>query len=402
MSGPEHRPPAGGAPPLPLPPQRVGFGPAPELLSAEGGILRLPAPGGASTWVVGRHADVKAVLADPVRFSNAAPPPLLAGAADGGRSLTAGNFLTYDPPDHTRLRRTLGGQFTQRRMRTLEPRIREIVATHLDAMAGCGPPVDLVAEFALPVPSMVICELLGVPWADRTEFQQRSAAMLDSSLPEFEQLTAGQELYGYLAGRVARARARPGDELLGMLVREHGAELADGELTGMALLLLVAGHETTAHMLGLGTLALLTHPEQLAVVRDDPGAVPAAVEELLRWLSAVNTGVPRTATTDVELSGVTIGRGDTVFVSLPAADRDPRWIADPDRLDISRGRPGHLAFGHGIHHCLGAPLARMEMTIGFPALLRRFPDLALAVPAEQIEFHAAGSVHGAASLPVTW
>ena len=187
-----------------------------------------------------------------------------------------------------------------------------------------------------------------------------------------------------------------------MLVREHGDELTDEELVGVAGLLLLAGHETTSNMLGLGTLALLRHPEQLATVRESPDAVGPAVEELLRWLSIVQTAIPRITTTDVEVAGVKIPAGQLVFPYLPAGNRDPDFIDSPEVLDIRRGAPGHLAFGHGVHHCLGAPLARMEMRIAFPALLRRFPNLVLAEDFEDVQFRSFHFIYGLKSLEVSW
>ena len=388
-----------------LPLRRAGFDPAPDLLALheDEGLTRVASPFGTSTWLVTRYEDVKAVLADTTRFSNAAPAPMFSQATDDQRAAaTTGNLLNYDPPEHTRLRRMLSGQFTAHRMRRLAPHVEEIVVSHLDAMAQAGPPADLVSHFALPVPSLVICELLGVPWDDRVEFQDRSARQMDLSRPESERLALGQELHQYMGGLVARARADPGDDLLGLLVREHGTDLTDAELTGVAVLLLVAGHETTANMLGLGTLALLRHPDQLAIVRDDPAAVGPAVEELLRWLSVVQLGMHRTATTTVDLAGATIEAGDSIALSLPAANRDPTNIDGPGRLDVTRGTVGHLGFGHGVHHCLGAPLARLEMRVAFPALLRRFPALALDIPVRQIEFRSDHAVYGVAALPVTW
>jgi cytochrome P450 len=296
----------------------------------------------------------------------------------------------------------LSGAFTVRRMQRLAPRVEQIVETHLDAIEQAGPPSDLVADFALPVPSLVICELLGVPWNDRDEFQQRSAQQMDVSRPDHERLALLQQLHQYMAGLAIRAQKDPQDDLLGMLVREHGDDLSPAELTGIALLLLVAGHETTANMLGLGTFALLRHPDQLAMVRDDPATAGPAVEELMRWLSIVHTGIQRTATTDMELAGVTIRAGDAVVLSFPSANRDPALVDAPERLDVSRGAVGHLGFGHGVHHCLGAPLARIEMRIAFPALLRRFLSLALAVPSRRIAFRSYNVVYGVEALPVTW
>jgi cytochrome P450 len=293
-------------------------------------------------------------------------------------------------------------EFTIRRIKRLEPRITEIVDQHLDAMESAGPPIDLVDSFALPIPSLVICELLGVPYDDRDDFQRRSARQLDLSIPIPERVELQMQGRAYMHTLVERARTHPGEDILGMLVREHGAELTDDELVGIAGLLLLAGHETTSNMLSLGTLALLRHPEQLAAVRDDPDAVAPAVEELLRWLSIVHTAIPRIATTDVDVAGVRIPAGELVFASLPSGNRDPSFIDSPETLDIRRGAAGHLAFGHGVHHCLGAPLARMEMKIAFPALLRRFPTLALAEDFDDVQFRSFHFIYGLRSLAVTW
>ncbi|MBW0093251.1 cytochrome P450 [Pseudonocardia sp. KRD-184] len=397
------------APPVPpLHMQRDRFDPVPELAEVrEGaGIRRVQSMFGAPAWLVARHEDVREVLADASRFSNAGGlamrMPGDTRSEEEKRRAMAGQMLAADPPDHTRLRRFLTPEFTVRRMRRLEPRIVEIVDEHLDAMERAGSPADLVPSFALPIPSLVICELLGVPYADRDEFQHRTGRQLDLSIPMDERIALQRESRAYMDRLVAGAKADPGEDVLGMLVREHGDEMTDDELVGIASLLLVAGHETTSNMLGLGTLALLRHPDQLARVRDEPESVDAAVEELMRWLSIVHTGVARTATTEVEIAGQTIAAGELVLCALPTANRDPGFIDDPDVLDVSRGAMGHLAFGHGVHHCLGAPLARMEMRIAFPALLRRFPRLAAAVPFEEVPFRAFHFVYGLHSLHVTW
>jgi cytochrome P450 len=398
-----------GAPALPpLHMRRTGFDPIPELsrIRESAGVRMTKNAFGMDVYLVTRHDDVKAVLADHARFSNTRPPGFVgAGAplsdAEQARA-QAGNLLANDPPEHQRLRRMLTPEFTLRRINRLQPRIVAIVDEHLDAMDQAGPPTDLVAGFALPIPSLVICELLGVPYADRQDFQRRSARQLDLSLPIPERLELARQGREYMHSLVRRARRTPGDDILGMLVREHGDELSDDELVGIAGLLLLAGHETTSNMLGLGVLALLRHPEQLAAVRDDPDAVAPAVEELLRWLSIVHSGIPRITTTDVEVAGVPIPKGQLVFVSLPSANRDPGFVEAPETLDIGRGAPGHLAFGHGVHHCLGAPLARMEMRIAFPALLRRFPTLTLAEPFEDVEFRSFHFIYGLRSLLVGW
>ena len=391
------------APELPLQMRRDGFGPVEELARARDGegLLRVVTPFGVPAYLVLRYEDVREVLSDAARFSSAFAglPGAAQGTEDEQASLRAGNLIGLDPPEHTRLRRMLTPEFTVRRMRRLEPRITEIVESALDDLERAGKPADLVAHFALPVPSLVICELLGVPYADRAEFQDRSSRLLDISLPMEDRITARREDRAYMASLVARARAEPGEDMLGMLVREHGDDLTTDELIGIASLLLLAGHETTSNMLSLGTLALLQHPDQLAMIREDPSRVEPAVEELLRWLSIVHSLPPRTTTTDVELAGQKIPAGSLVLLSLPAANRDSAFIGEADTLDITRGAAGHVAFGHGLHHCLGAPLARMEMRIAFPALLKRFPRLAVAEPAEFRHFTV---VFGLKSLPVTW
>lgn len=391
---------------VPIYMRRDGFGPAPELsaLRAEG-VSRISTPFGIDAWMVTRHADIRAVLSDAERF-----PIALTGLAQlpGARMMSeeelarlrAGNLLQMNPPDHTRIRRMLAPEFTLRRMRRLEPRVARIVAEHLDAMEAAGPPADLLRDFALPIPSLVICELLGVPYEDREGFQRRTSRLLDLTLPPDESMEARRESREYMAALVRRERADPGEELIGSLIREHGDELTDDELTGIGDLLLIAGHETTSNMLALGTLALLRHPDQLDLLRKEPHRIEAAVEELLRWLSIVHSGTFKRTTTEVEVAGQRIGPGELVVCALPAGNRDPGLVEDPDRLDLARGEPGHLAFGHGVHHCLGAPLARMEMRIAFPALLERFPTLQEAEPAPG--FRPMHIVYGLTNLHVTW
>jgi cytochrome P450 len=393
----------------PLHMRRVAFDPTPALseIRETDGVRTMVNSFGMTVYLVTRHEDIKDVLSDHERFSNGRPPGfVLPGAPDIPEeevtSARSGNLLSLDPPEHQRLRRMLTAEFTIRRMKLLEPRIAEIVDAQLESMEKAGPPVDLVANFALPIPSLVICELLGVPYDDRDDFQQRSARQLDLSIPIPERLELQRQSRAYMGSLVERARQQPGEDILGMLVREHGDELTDDELIGIAGLLLLAGHETTSNMLGLGTLALLRHPDQLAAVRDDPDAIGPAVEELLRWLSIVHTAIPRITTTDVEIAGVPIRAGELVFVSLPSGNRDPDFIDMPEVLDIGRGAPGHLAFGHGVHHCLGAPLARMEMRIAFPALLRRFPALALAEDFADVPFRSFHFIYGLRSLEVMW
>ncbi|MBA2807751.1 cytochrome P450 [Streptomyces sp. KM273126] len=388
-------------PPLPLT-RRNPFDPPEELglWRDEAPIRRMTYSDGHVGWLVTGQSAARAVLSDP-RFSCRAEiqhPPM--GPPDDQQSSPAppGFFLLMDPPDHTRYRRLLTGQFTVRRMKSLEPRIAAIVADHLDAMAAAGPPADLVQEFALPVPSLVICELLGVPYADRAGFQRDSVLLISFDLPEEEREAALQRMTTYLAELTAHKRTHPADDLLSGLAARP--EPTDTEIAGMASLLLLAGHETTANMLALGTFALLQNPTQLEAVRD-AATVGAAVEELLRHLSIVFV-VVRTAREDIEIEGRPIRAGESVTVSLAAANRDPRHFPAAERLDVAGGRMGHLAFGHGVHQCLGQQLARTEMRLAYPALLRRFPALRLAIPAEQVPLRAGTTIHGVTRLPVTW
>ncbi len=305
-----------------------------------------------------------------------------------------------DRPDHTRFRRLLAGHFTARRTEALAPRIERIVTEHLDAMAAAGGPCDLVDAFALPIPSLVICELLGVPYAERAEFQHNSATLFSLEVTADEASEAMAVLDALLLDLVRRRRQEPAGDLLSALTAS--GELSDDELTGVGVLLLTAGHETVASMLGLGTFALLCHPEQLRRLRDGDVDVPNAVDELLRYLTIFHFGVPRTPLEDVEVGGVLIRAGESVTVSLPAANRDPAQFTDPDVLDLSRPVRGHLAFGYGVHQCIGNNLARVQGRIAYPALLRRFPTLSLAVPPEDVRLSDDMGFYGVYHLPVTW
>ncbi|WP_326569654.1 cytochrome P450 [Amycolatopsis rhabdoformis] len=363
-------------------------------------------PDGHEGWLVTGYDELRQLLAD-TRFSSRQDLGVLhvpyetpgMPVATEPSPQVPGLFIAMDPPDHSRLRRKLTGAFTVKRMKQLEDHIAEVVERQLDAMAQLTPTVDLVKEFALPVPSLVICELLGVPYEDRADFQANSAKFLVKEQELEEKMAAYGALTTYLGGLVAGKRAEPGDDILSDLARQD--DLGIEELTGIAFLLLLAGHETTANMLALGTFALLEHPEQLAELRADPELMPGAVEELMRYLSVVDINF-RYATEDLELGGETIPAGSTVVVSLLAANHDPRRFENPDTLDIHRNARGQLAFGHGVHQCLGQQLARIEMRAGFAALFRRFPTLKLAVPAEEVPLRTDMNIYGVHSLPVTW
>ena len=363
-------------------------------------------PDGHEGWLVTGYDAVRQLMAD-TRFSSRGDldvvhvpyeTPGMPAATEPSPQMP-GVFISMDPPDHTRLRKRLTGAFTVKRMKELEEQIAEIAERQLDHLASLTPPVDLVAEFALPVPSLVICALLGVPYADRGTFQANSAQFLVKDQTLDEKMAALGALLGYLTELVTRKRAEPDEDILSDLARHD--DLTIEELTGAAFLLLLAGHETTANMLALGTFALVEHPGQLAELRADPDLMPGAVEELMRYLSIADIFY-RYATEDVELGGETIGKGSTVVVSLLAANRDPLRFENAERLDIHRQARGHLSFGHGVHQCLGQQLARIEMRAGFAGLLRRFPDLALAIPADEVRVKSDMNIYGVHELPVTW
>jgi cytochrome P450 len=355
-------------------------------------------PDGHVGWLATGHAVTRAVLAD-TRFSSRPElmrSPVPRQVFDGPLPpIPPGMFVSVDPPEHTRYRSLLTGKFTVRRMRQLTARVEEVTAEHLDAMEQRGPQVDLVTAFAQPIPALMICELLGAPYADRDFFLRHTATFNDHTVTADEQLASMAAIGGFLQELVQAKRVMPTDDLLSDLTT---SDLTDEELTNVAFLLLGAGLDTTANMLALGTFALLDNPDQIAGMLSDPDR---AVEELLRYLSIVHT-MARTALEDVELDGQLIKAGQTVALSIEAGNRDPDRFADPDALDLSRHATGHLAFGHGVHQCLGQQLARVEMRVAFPALFARFPTLRLAVAPEAVPLRTDVDIHGVHRLPVTW
>jgi cytochrome P450 len=365
------------------------------------GLTRSTTVFGQECWLVSRADDVRTVLGDADLFTTGDSVPIFR-SDDPDRFDLPGALLFMDPPDHTVLRRMLTPRFTTNAIDSLRPRILDLVDQHLEAMAAHGPGADLVAAYSWPIPSQVICELLGIPLEDRADFQRYIDAGFNFSISEDERAAGNAALNQYVAGRAQRAMREPGDDLLGALVREQGDALTLKTLTAIVATLIQAGHETTADMIASSVLALLAHPEQLALLRKQPELTPGAVEELLRYLAIVQISPPRRATRDTTVGGQRVAKGELLLVSLPAANHDPALTPDPGRLDITRPRQSHLAFGHGIHRCVGAPLARLELEIALPALLNRFPDLRLAVPAEALRYKAGAVVHGVASLPVTW
>ncbi|MGE7438056.1 cytochrome P450 [Kitasatospora sp. NPDC001175] len=381
------------------------FDPPPEYrtLREEEPVASVTLPDGLPGWLVTRYEDVRAVLSDP-RFSSRRRQIRIGGDVPKDAPVpppAPGMFIMTDPPEHTRFRRLLTGQFTVRRMQQLAPAVEQIVAERLAAMAGAEGPVDLVQSFALPIPSLVICELLGVPYSDREEFQRNSAMLLRIDAGPEEVQQAQQAMNRFMHRLVLAKRAEPGDDILSGLVSSGG--LTDEELVGVGGLLLIAGHETTANMIALSTLCLLRNPDQLDALRADPSLMDAAVEELLRYLSVIQFGIRRTAAEDLELNGQQIKAGTTVVAAIQSGNRDvAQFPGDPDRLDLHRTYRPHLAFGHGIHQCLGQQLARVELKAALTALFDRFPTLRLAVPVEEIPMRDDMVVYGVHELPVTW
>ncbi|MFF4035405.1 cytochrome P450 [Streptomyces sviceus] len=366
-------------------------------------LRRMRYPDGHVGWLVTSHDLARSILADP-RFSARSEfkrPPVSRPGADPfyGAPALPGWLVDMDAPEHTRIRQRLAGKFTARRMREMRPAIEQIIENLLDEMEQENPPVDLVETFALPVPSLMICELLGVPYDERSEFQRNSETLFSLEVTADEAAAAMDRLYAFLRTLAATGGQREG--LLTMLA-EDGTLNAE-EIAGVGVLLLTAGHESTSSSLALSTFTLLSHPEQLAKFTQRPELVDNAVEELLRYLTVFHFGVPRTPLEDIEIGGQLLRAGESVTVSLPAANRDPEWFTQaPDRFDIERKTSGHLAFGYGIHQCLGQNLVRMEMRAALPALFRRFPGLALAVPTEEVPLSTDMSVYGVHRLPVTW
>jgi cytochrome P450 len=363
-------------------------------------------PTGIDAWLVTSYAQAREVLGDPRRFSNnsgqaghviAAMPP--------DAPLEEGDFSRMDGIDHVRFRRVFAPAIsTLKRMEQFRPMVQRTVDGLLDALATKTGPVDLHEEFSKPLTTAVIAELLDVPYADRALFQ-RAAEALFSGKSQVEDLEAARfPLFEYVAEQIVQRRTAPGEDALSVLVgrgQEAEQPFSDLELTKMAAGLLAAGYDTTASLISYATLALLEHPEQFALLRDDPGTVPAAVEELLRLL-AVGSGLLRVAKVDTEIAGTAVAAGDYVVVAIQAANHDPAQFADPERLDITRQANAHIGFGHGPHQCVGQQIARLEISSVLGTLPRRVPSLRLAVPLADVTFKAETSVYGPVALPVVW
>lgn len=400
------------AEPIDLPCERVDpLDPPPVLRELREGapVSRLRFSDGQIGWMVTGYALGRTLLVDP-RFSVGTfvmplgDPEVVAETdrIERGMPENAGVLIALDPPQHTRIRRAAAGYFTVRAVSALEESIERIVAERLDAMEQAGPPVDLVPALALPLSSFTICDMLGVPHADRERFERPSAVLADPGADATEKRAALVDFSDYCRRVVAAKRVTPGDDLLSDLIAKD--ELTEDEIVGLARQLFEAGHETTATQLALSVYTLLSERSRWEGLREDPAQIETAVDELLRYLSILQMGTfSRTATEEVELGDVVVKQGEKVVVSIPAANRDPEKFADPEELDLARHAGGHLAFGHGKHMCIGQHLARLELKVGLRRLLERFPDLDLAVPAQEIHFVGGEhQLYGVEALPVAW
>jgi cytochrome P450 len=378
--------------------------PAARALQGETPLARVRLWDGSTPWLVTRYAEQRALLADPRVSADISRPgyPSPAPLPKGGSGIS---FILMDNPEHARLRKMVTAPFTIRRVEAMRPAVQKIVDDQVDALLAGPKPVDLVEAFALPVPSLVICELLGVPYADHDFFQENSKVIIRRDAKPEERAAGHQALVGYLDRLMGEKLERPADDLLsGLATRVGAGELTRLEAAQMGVLLLIAGHETTANMIALGTLALLEHPGQLALLRetDDPALVASAVEELLRYLNITHNGRRRLALEDIEVAGQVIRAGEGLIMANDIANRDPEVFPDGDRLDLNRDARRHIAFGFGVHQCLGQPLARLELQVVYSTLYRRIPTLAPATGVERIPFKHDGSVYGVYELPVTW
>lgn len=372
-------------------------------------VTRTATPFGPDAWVVTRYDDARAALAEPrlLKSTNRFAEVLEnSGPGVNGRLPFAESLRTHmlnsDPPDHTRLRRLLSGAFTGRAVARMRPRVEQLATTLADELAAKAPgPVDLLAEFAYPLPMTVICELLGIPDTDRRRFRELTITMLSGNQPERRGEVAAA-MQDYLVRLIATKRGSPGDDMLSSIIAasDDADRLSEHEVISTVFLLLVAGHDTTVNLIGNGMLRLLHDRDQLAVLRAEPELIPNAVEEFLRIEGPVNLATLRFTAEPVRIGDQLIPAGEVVLVSLLSANLDPDHFDDPTRLDVRRNTAGHVAFGHGIHHCLGAPLARLEGEVAFRTLLDRFPDVSLVGPPTTLTWRQSVLMHGLTELPV--
>jgi cytochrome P450 len=385
------------------------FDPPSELRAsvARRPVARVRIWDGSTPWLVTGHAEQRALLMDP-RVSVDDRLPGFPHWNESIRTMApqrSDSVFNSDPPTHTRYRRMMTSPFTFKRVRAMRPVVQRITEELLDTMTAGPAPADLVEALAMPLPSLMICDILGVPYGDREFFQKHASVGVDRNVSVDEGMRSFAAQVQYLAGLVQRRVAEPADDVISDLAARVAAEeISVLEAAQMGLGLLIAGHETSANMIGLGTLALLENPEQLALLRDtdDEKVVAVAVEELLRYLGIIHNGQRRIAKEDIEIGGVHIRAGEGIIIELATANRDPRTFDDPERLDLTRSAKDHHAFGFGIHQCVGQQLARVELQVVFGTLFKRVPTLRLATTVDQIEFKHDRLAYGVYALPVAW
>jgi len=381
------------------------YDPPPGILRLlrEEPVSRVTLWDGHEAWLVTRYDDVRTLLTNPDLSADVRRPgyPKVSAAL---AHFTEGLLNHMDSPEHDVYRRMLAPDFMVKRVESLRGDVEKLVDYLLDAMQTHGSPVDLVASFAFPIPALVTCSILGVPYERKDFFVRCAEAFLSGTSTAEAAAAAGRELHAYLGELIEAKKTAAGTDTLSRMVTEYVAsgQLDETVLVTLAELLLIAGFDTTANMIALGTLTLLRHPAQLEELKAEPGLWPGAVEELLRYLTITHRGRHRVATADIEVGGQLIRAGEGIIAAQDAANRDPDTFADPDVLDVHRDARHHLAFGHGVHQCIGAAVARVELQVAYARLFARFPGLQLAVPHDEIRFKHESSVYGVAELPVRW
>jgi cytochrome P450 len=391
--------------PFPKPPTLYHPGPEFQALVENQPVARVELPNGGTAWLVTGYHEARQVAADP-RFSRSLAADI-ERTRTGVAKFAADTIFGMDAPEHTRLRKLVSSAFTGRRVQDMRPQVIHIVDELLDGLVAGTRPVDLVGNFSLQLPIRVICDMLGVPSEDQEQFRGWSDSLIGDWGRDPEETTAAMNaIFAYFTELIELKRKQPADDLMTALIaaRDDGDRLSEDELVRFGTVLLVAGHETTANQISMSLVTLLAHPEELVRLHADMDLLPAAIDELMRFVQLRPSGVQlgRVTTEEVRLGGVTIAKGEMVLPFFQAANRDPRAFEDANRLDIGRAEGAHLSFGGGLHYCLGAPLARLELQEAFHGMLTRLPGLRLAVPAEELRFKTNHAFYSALELPVTW
>jgi cytochrome P450 len=361
---------------------------------------------GSTAWLITRYQDVREALGDDSFSAVPYRPdfPKLSPTKDALYVHEPPTFFRMDPPEHGVQRGMLAGEFAFRNVNASRPAIQALVDNLLDEMLAKGPPTDFIKDFASPLPSLVITEMLGVPYEDHAFFEERTQARLDITSDKETVLKAGKEMLGYIDSLLTEREKEPRDDLLSRLVIEQirPGHLKHDDAVAMGELMLRGGHETTASQIASGLLTLFQHPDQMKMLQNDPSLLNSAVEEMLRFNTIVHYVGARVAIADVEIGGQIVKKGEGVYALISAANRDPDKFSDPDQFDITRKSNPHMAFGYGTHGCIGQLLARAELQIAFATLLKRLPGLALAIPLEEVKYKSDFFIYGPQHLPVTW